>query len=277
MTAEAQSSRRRFSFIRFLRPTFSLRVLLVLLTLFSIWLAVRVRGAKQQHAAVDAVISLGGIVYYDYQRTFSPDGHPTVNPAAPMPFPAWPRPMWENLFPPRIISINLRDTKANDEHVRAVAALQAIEYLDLSNTQITDRACESAAKLTHLRDLCLINTNVTDRGVSHLSGLRLEKLSLWKTKVTDQGVHYLRDMRTLRSLVLDETEITDAALEDVGRLTELTEWLGLVRTKITDRGLPHLTGLKKLREVNLIGTSVTSEGLRSLRKALPQTTTSPFN
>jgi hypothetical protein len=34
-------------------------------------------------------------------------------------------------------------------------------------------------------------------------------------------------MMTLRSLVLDETQVTDAALEDIGQLTNLEEWLGL--------------------------------------------------
>jgi len=106
--------------------------------------------------------------------------------------------------------------------------------------------------------------------------LKLEYLSLWDTSVSDVGVHHLRDMTTLQVLILDGTKITDAAMPDVGRLVNLTDWLGLTHTEVSDAGAAHLTKLNKLNSLNLIGTKVSREGLRDLRKALPQAHISPF-
>jgi hypothetical protein len=82
-------------------------------------------------------------------------------------------------------------------------------------------------------------------------------------------------MTTLRMLVLDETQITDAAMEDVGELVNLDEWLGLTDNQLTDAAVPHLSRLTKLRSLNLLRTSVSPEGLRQLRLALPGTQVSP--
>ena len=106
--------------------------------------------------------------------------------------------------------------------------------------------------------------------------LRLQTLFLNNTHVTDEGIRHLRHMMTLRTLALHETQITDTALEDVGQLVNLEEWLGLSNTKVSDAGLSKLTNLKKLRNLNLIGTDVSRDGLIRLRTALPQTMVSPM-
>lgn len=49
---------------------FSLRALLVLLTVISVWLGVVVRRAREQREAVNAIEALGGSVRYDWQPDF---------------------------------------------------------------------------------------------------------------------------------------------------------------------------------------------------------------
>ena len=49
---------------------------------------------------------------------------------------------------------------------------------------------------------------------------------------------------------------------------EVPFWLKL-GTEVTDAGLKELAGLKQLQSLDLIRTQVTDEGVRQLRKALP--------
>ena len=227
--------------------------------------------------AVDRFVALGGNVYYDYQSSVDSTGRMTVDPKAAHPHSLGVRLVIEQLFPRDVVSVDLRDTKADDDDARLLGRLPAVEHVGLAKTNITDEALATVGRLSGLRSLSLIETRITDRGMAHLEPLELESLSLWKTDVTDRGVKHLRNMKSLRNLVLDETRITNACLEDVGRLTNLEEWLGLTQTQITDDGLHHLTRLKKLQNLNLIGTNVSNDGLRKLRKALPKANISPFS
>jgi Leucine Rich Repeat (LRR) protein len=194
---------------------------------------------KEQQQAVEAIVKLGGAVYYDYQRL--------PNAGRPNAFDPKAKPKDPEAFH-RVISVGLRDTNIKDDDLKVLTKLSHLEILDLSNTRITGA------------------------GLAHLKGLKnLRVLSLWKTDVDDQGLEHLKGMTKMWSLVLDETKITDAGLVHLKDMTDLEEWLGLTGTQITDEGLKHLEGFKKLRHVNLIRTNVTGAGVAKLQQALPNT------
>jgi hypothetical protein len=65
-------------------------------------------------------------------------------------------------------------------------------------------------------------------------------------------------------LCLDETQATDATLEDVSRLTEIGS-LELGKTQITDAGLVHLKRITDLRCLSLKNTRITDAGLERLK------------
>ena len=255
---------------------FSVRTVVILIAALSVWLGLRVNAARRQRAAVAAIHSLGGRVHYDFQFKRSVNGREFVDPKSPLPYPDWLGPLAERVMPPRVFSVSLRDTAATDRDLELLRSLPHIRNLDLARTNITDKGLEIVGRQSQLRSLTLLGPKFGDDGVSHLRHLRLERLSLWKTTVTDRGVRHLREMTTLQNLVLDETRITDGALEDVGQLTNLEEWLGLTHTQVTDAGLVHLTRLKKLKVLNLIGTTVSPKGVRTLRQELPDASISPL-
>lgn len=64
-------------------------------------------------------------------------------------------------------------------------------------------------------------------------------------------------------LKLDDAAISDAALETISKLTELTR-LQLANTGITDKGLTKLQSLEKLQLLNLVGTKVTAMAISRL-------------
>jgi hypothetical protein len=62
---------------------------------------------------------------------------------------------------------------------------------------------------------------------------------------------------------VNKTQITDAGLAAIGRLTSLKE-LQLAETAITDRGLAELSKLGRLRLLVLRETNITRSGLAAL-------------
>lgn len=75
-------------------------------------------------------------------------------------------------------------------------------------------------------------------------------------------------MHYLTWLNLCSTEITDAGLVNVGRLSDMQE-LDLSITKITDEGLQHLCSLTELNDLWLMNTEVTDAGVATLQQSLP--------
>jgi hypothetical protein len=86
---------------------------------------------------------------------------------------------------------------------------------------------------------------------------------------TDNMLVYLRELRQLRCLCLDGSQITDAGLACLEGLGQL-ESLRLSNTKVTDAGLVHLQGLDQLQTLWLGCTKVTDEGVKKLQQALPK-------
>jgi hypothetical protein len=94
----------------------------------------------------------------------------------------------------------------------------------------------------------------------------------------------LAALKSLESLNLADTQVTDTGLKELAGLTSLQE-LDLTRVQITDGGLRELAGLKSLKTLDLTGTGVkgqkpgedldlrflvTDTGIAELRKALPE-------
>jgi hypothetical protein len=86
-----------------------------------------------------------------------------------------------------------------------------------------------------------------------------------KVNVNDAELeHIINDLPQLRFLDLPGTEVTDAGLERLGKLSGLQSLI-LSDTQITDAGLQHLSQMPQLKDLCLGGTKVTDAGLGSLR------------
>ncbi len=92
----------------------------------------------------------------------------------------------------------------------------------------------------------------------------LKSIWLGSTMITDRSLELLATRPDLRLTGFDGTKITDAGVAHLARMTEL-ESLGFYNTPLTDEGLKHLAGLKKLRILGLGVTKITPQGLRFLK------------
>lgn len=93
-------------------------------------------------------------------------------------------------------------------------------------------------------------------------------IDLARTPVTDKGIAHLAGMKNLTKLHLENTKVTDAALDTIKNLPNL-EYLNLYGTAVTDAGIAKLAGMKNLKKVFLWQSKVTDAGAEKLSKAIP--------
>ena len=82
----------------------------------------------------------------------------------------------------------------------------------------------------------------------------ITEVSFRGAEITDESLKHLTALRQLRSLLLNETAITDAGLETVGQLVTLHN-LDLRGCRVSNEGLTHLSGLRDLRALRLSGSN----------------------
>jgi hypothetical protein len=116
--------------------------------------------------------------------------------------------------------LRLPHTQVDDEGVRVIAQLPAIQDLDLENTTVTGVTFGSMTKLEALN---LERTKLTDNGLDIVAQLpSLKKLSIAYTSISDAGLKSLHAARGLKELNLtgtgglsnDEIQLVRKALPD---------------------------------------------------------------
>ena len=274
------------------RFQFSIKSLLILVVVVALpfsWLAVEMRAAREQKAAVEEIEKVGSVVY-DWNVDASSNPIPNAKPSEP----AWLRNLLGDDFFTLVISAGFHSgEQITDAALADLAGLTHLQMLRLGGTRVTDAALAQIARLTQLQTLWLDDTRITDDGLAHLAGLtRLQRLVLRNTPITDAGLAHLAGLTQLQHLWIDNTQITDAGLAHLAGLTRLQRlYLGNTRitddglahlagltrlqrldlssTQITDAGLPHLAALDQLKDLSLHDTKVTGEGVNKLKQALP--------
>lgn len=250
------------------RWQFSLRTVLVVTLLLSVWLGIKANHAHRQRRAVEAIRDLGGTVVYDYQvseRTLNFAGSSEV--VATVDLEREPKPSW------------LRDVLGDDwfDEVHYVIArgevmIAGARFARDFPSDLARRGpalLEQVANLSSLRRLVATDRLATDDALAHLRALpHLKHLDLSFNEISDEGLSHLVELRELETLSLSYVPITDQGLAHLGRLTSL-QYMALTGTEVSDAGLEHLRGLTNLAELHLSNTQVTDQGVERLSRALP--------
>jgi hypothetical protein len=233
---------------------YSLRTLMVFILLATVpmsWLAVKMRQARKQRQAVEAIVKLGGSLAYDTDISKAPA-------------PKWLSRLLGDDFFSTPVRVHFPSVPVTDADLEPVEGLTQLRELFLSGSQITDAGLERLKELRQLEQLDLSATQVTDAGLKHLDGAaQLQMLNLCGTRVTDTGMQHLRKLTQLRRLWLIGTPVTGDGCEHLKGLTQLED-LNLSGTRVTDAGLEHLQGMAGLLTLNLIDTPITDAGLAHL-------------
>ncbi len=281
---------------------FSLRTLLIAMTLFALWLGVKVHRVRQQKAAVAALEASdsGNSVCYDYQF----DRAGKMIPDASPPGPAWFRRLIGEDYLRSVRWVRLG--QPTDADLAQLECLPRLQVLIFRGPLVTDEGLSHLKGLSGMKELTVDNLGMTDAGMAHLKGLHdLERLSLYECRVSDAGLVHLEHLKNLTALRLVGTHVTaegvnrlsqalpnlkvsgsgfPSAPEEKGAIAELTELGALFRCyqssgkvwtvffygpEVTDASLVPLRELRDLKQLTLNSTRVTAKGIEELRAALP--------
>lgn len=165
----------------FLKPKrrwfqYRVRTILILMTVFAIWLSINVKHVREQKRAVHAILKVGGQVTYLHERESKPHA----------PGPAWLRRILSDDWFQRVDIVTFHGAYSlTDADAECLSGLKSVRRLDFSDTQIGDRTLAIAGKMPRLRHIYLMNTKVTEAGLEHLRGLdNLSMLDLQATPVS---------------------------------------------------------------------------------------------
>ena len=246
---------------------FSLRMLLVVMTVLCIWLGFTVNAARRQKAAVDTILEAGGSVLFDYQN--DPKSQLMVrlssakdlvffsafvrDPNALPPGPTWLRKQFGDDYFRNVIQVNLpfSELEPTRAAINQLASLPSLKSLLLN---------------VRRRDLKIQDSDLFVLGALN----QLERLMIRHSRITGEFLARLQNPARLVQVDIEGSEVDDAAMQQFSRMTNL-ESLLLDSTRITDAGIIHLHKLTKLKVLSLSHTNITQNGVRELQKALPNT------
>ena len=267
-----------------LRLRFSMRSLLIAVTILCMVLAWRLHRAKQQREAVKAIRDAGGWVYYDYHH-FDPETGSFAVQAEPWE-PVWLRDLVGVDFSHDVTAVNMAfheelgqrwDNKQSPRDIGAqLAHLPRLRFLGLSEHSVDDAGMYYVGGLKELEVLLYWDApGITDVGAAHLRDMpRLRHLGMGSSDIGDSGLKSLFALSGLEGLVLQQgNTITDEGLASLTRYPPRLKslWIGgdsKRPSKITDAGVSHLAKLLTLEELDLQRSQVTMSGLQPLQ-ALP--------
>jgi hypothetical protein len=255
------------SFLRRLKPRtwrqFSLRGLLIVITLACTWLGLETRRATRQREAIIMFKDLGGDL--TFERRFGRNEKSDKEVHA----------RFANEFFRDVVSVNFGFNHLAEVTDRQMAAFDALPSVNMillhnasNNVGVSDEGIRHLGGLSKLKVLSLGRTRVAGPGLRHLPR-GIVSLHLTHSPIDDEGLVYLRGMKNLKTLDIDHTGISDAGLAQIADLVSL-ESLNLRGTLVTDQGLEQLASLKSLNVLYLWNTDATSRGVARLEKALPK-------
>ncbi len=167
---------------------------------------------------------------------------------------------------PNLTIVQIKAPNVTDAGVSHLRSLRSVEVLSIeSNLKVSATTWEVPREWHQLYSLSLLGTQFGDEDVQRIQGLtNLERLDLSRTNITDAGLEGLLSLQNLSSLQLHGTQISDAGLVHLKKLTNL-KYLDLSDTEIKDAGLAQLRSLRNLESLRLARTKVSHAGLQYLK------------
>lgn len=159
---------------------------------------------------------------------------------------------------PKLKQLNVRGCFTSSEPLAAIGELTSLESLDLAYFQ-ANGGFRYLASLKNLKELQLYQVDFDAADIASLTELPLESIEAGtfrhgSNKPWDSGfdaaVHEIGRIRTLKSLELNDRDVSDAGVAGLVGLTDLEE-LNLAQTGVTGNGLQAIGKLVRLRSLRL--------------------------
>ena len=264
---------------------FSLRMLLVVITVLCVWLGFTVNAARRQKAALTAIQCVGGQFAFDYQH-LTPRGRideAAFDPKATAPGPAWLREWIGDDYFRTPLAVYFENALLTESDLAQLANLPKLRLVDIRNTKIVpegsvNRAATGPAKSVNVdpfaanpidagqqQPLQAANARpIRDNDLAVLAELKdLRQFSIIDADISGAGLQYLVNLTHLESLCLANSNVQDEGMEFIGKLASLEE-LARCGARISDGAMRPLQNLMKLKYLNLVDVNITDAALEYL-------------
>jgi hypothetical protein len=230
---------------------YSMRTMLLLVTVLCVLLALVIVPAQRQRRAVEKIRGLGSWsrVVYDYESEGPYGGSVELR------GPAWLR-RWIGVdYFQDVVRVQVFLSRGDELTPDDLASLPGLRSLDVHDMPITDDGLLTLARLRKLEGLSLQSNEITDRGLEQLSSLtELQRLGVTSDQVTGEGLRPLAGRVNLQWLSLRSDGLSPGGLEVVAQLTSI-QGLDLYSDNLTDECLKPLAGMKGLGGLTITGRS----------------------
>ena len=171
----------------------------------------------------------------------------------------------------RPMTVSVRGSNITDAGMTHIAKLKNLYQLTIAFTEVTHQGIGALEACESLNALDLAGDSIDDELVDQLDRVGcLRSLSLEQTNVSIDGLEGVSRLVHLNSLYLDgNRRITDQGLRHLGSLDGIWS-LGICDMSVGDEGLVHLRGLSQLQELSLDGTEVSDGGLYEIAATHPE-------
>jgi serine/threonine protein kinase len=145
--------------------------------------------------------------------------------------------------------------------------LKSLSYLYATGLDISNAVLAQFDRMPQLKRLYIGSTAIRQNGLVQLKYLKqYTELGLNKLGPMDKLLKKLRGSENLQALILDEDDVTDEDLKEIGTLTNLSTLHINKCPKVTNQGLKYLLPLKELRWFQIAGTSINPGAISDLKK-----------
>lgn len=142
---------------------------------------------------------------------------------------------------PKLIHLELRFAKLTNDGTESLAHMTHLYWLSLDGNAITDAALEHVMKNSRIASLSLNDCpRISDKGLQYMEGKSLVELSLNRTKITDAGLKSLAHIKTLQSLALESTMVTQPAIIELCQAVPALKQLSLKECPNISQDFPEL-------------------------------------
>lgn len=175
----------------------------------------------------------------------------------------------EALAPDALFALRSRNLEQTDNFLYSVYHLTGLRRLDLLDCSFTDKAVSGLVRLSQLERLTLGTCGLTGSCFRDLTQLKkLKYFGASCNKLDRQSISYVAQMPALIHLDLARTQITDAELLTIAKLSKLETLNINSNPALTSKGFSALKSLRKLQSLSAEYTAIKLDDLLAL-KGLP--------
>lgn len=146
---------------------------------------------------------------------------------------------------------------------RLASALPSLRVLGVEYSKVTENGLAALRKLPRLQGLAILGIPATDKVALHISALPALRELRAEPQSSDKGVERLSGLRQLRHLSLMGPSITNDCMKYIARMESLRS-LVIQDTAVTDVGVEQITGMPTIAQVTLSGDGMTTQCISTL-------------